>query len=64
LHFDPIVDDLDPTTGRVESLGGKRVPKSDRHECGYTWRIMADPEGNEFCLIEKSETGEMDTNRA
>jgi predicted enzyme related to lactoylglutathione lyase len=64
LHFDVIVDDLDGATGRVESLGGKRVPNGDHHEYSYTWRIMADPEGNEFCLIEKSEAAEMDTNQA
>ena len=64
LHFDLIVDDLDTATGRVESLGGKRVPNGDHHEYSYTWRIMADPEGNEFCLIQKSEAGEMDANQA
>lgn len=35
----------------VEGLGGARVPHDDYHEHGYRWRLMADPEGNEFCLI-------------
>ena len=30
------------------SLGGTRI--ADRQEYGYTWTVMADPEGNEFCV--------------
>ena len=29
----------------------QRVPEDDFREYGYSWRTMADPEGNEFCLI-------------
>jgi predicted enzyme related to lactoylglutathione lyase len=51
LHFDVGVDDVDVATARIETLGGTRVPHDDYHEYGYRWRLMADPEGNEFCLI-------------
>ena len=36
---------------RVETLGGRRLDEFDFHEHGYSWRRMADPDGNEFCLI-------------
>lgn len=51
LHFDVAVDQIDAATERIRELGGKRVPHDDYHEDGYSWRLMEDPEGNEFCLI-------------
>ena len=51
LHFDVAVDDVDAATARIQDLGGRRVPHDDYHESGYSWRLMEDPEGNEFCLI-------------
>jgi hypothetical protein len=29
----------------------------DFQEHGYRWRVMADPEGNEFCLVYEQPTG-------
>jgi predicted enzyme related to lactoylglutathione lyase len=51
LHFDIAVDDVDSATTRVEALGGTRAAADDFSEYGFHWRLMADPEGNEFCLI-------------
>jgi|GraSoiStandDraft_9_1057307.scaffolds.fasta_scaffold366182_3 predicted enzyme related to lactoylglutathione lyase len=51
LHFDIGVEDVDAATASIEALGGNRVPHEDYHEHGYRWRLMTDPEGNEFCLI-------------
>ncbi len=46
------VDDVEVATSRIVSLGGRRRrPEGDFNEYGYSWRTMADPEGNEFCLI-------------
>ena len=45
LHFDINVHDLEEATARVEALGGRRIADVE------DWRVMADPEGNEFCLI-------------
>lgn len=33
---------------RLVELGATRV--ADKQEYGYTWTLMADPEGNEFDL--------------
>lgn len=51
IHLDIAVDDVDVACARVERLGGRRRDAQDFHEHGYSWRRMADPDGNEFCLI-------------
>ncbi len=51
VHVDVNVEDVDAATARVEELGGRRVPGGDVEEHGFRWRVMLDPEGNEFCLI-------------
>lgn len=48
-HVDLRVDDLESTTARVLSLGGTVV--ADHRYDETHWRIMADPEGNPFCLV-------------
>ena len=54
LHLDVHVDDLDTSTARVESLGGRQIEPDKTLEThdGFPWRVMADPEGNEFCIFE------------
>ena len=51
LHLDIHVDEVDDASRRVEALGGRRLDDFDFHEHGYSWRRMADPDDNEFCLI-------------
>ena len=61
LHFDLLVEDVDDACSRIEALGGRRRDDHDFHnaepmpapivEPGWSWRRMADPQGNEFCLI-------------
>jgi len=51
LHLDVSVADLDAACERVEALGGRRVSTEPFAEYGYRWLVMADPEGNEFCLV-------------
>jgi predicted enzyme related to lactoylglutathione lyase len=61
LHFDLLVEDVDAACARIEALGGRRRDDHDYHnaepapapvvEPGWSWRRMADPQGNEFCLI-------------
>jgi len=48
VHLDTEVEDLDVAQSRIEELGGSLVEKYEL--LGFTWRIMADPEGNEFCI--------------
>jgi len=51
LHFDIWVDDIEQATTQIQRLGGRRLPLEDFREHGFHWRVMADPEGNEFCLV-------------
>jgi predicted enzyme related to lactoylglutathione lyase len=52
VHWDVLVDDLEVGTKRVEALGGRwSEPGMTREMEGWLWRVMADPEGNEFCII-------------
>ena len=49
LHLDVKVEDLEKATTMIQSLGGKLV-----QECfdePFRWRVMADPENNEFCIV-------------
>ncbi|MEU5882179.1 VOC family protein [Spirillospora sp. NPDC047279] len=46
-HFDVEVADPVAEQRRIEDLGGRRVPG---YEAGG-FLVMADPEGNEFCVI-------------
>jgi predicted enzyme related to lactoylglutathione lyase len=57
LHLDIRVDDIEQATAQIETLGGRRLPGEDFREHGFRWRVMADPEGNEFCLVYVQPTG-------
>ena len=48
LHLDLMAPDPEAEVTRLVELGGIRI--AEREEHGYTWTVMADPEGNEFCV--------------
>ena len=50
LHIDLYVADQVAALARVEELGGRLVASHGRD--GISWTVAADPEGNEFCLVE------------
>jgi predicted enzyme related to lactoylglutathione lyase len=49
VHIDLAVADLDAARAAIEALGGRQVGATAEH--GITLAIMADPDGNEFCLV-------------
>jgi predicted enzyme related to lactoylglutathione lyase len=51
LHLDLYVDDPAAEVARVEALGATRIdePVQGGDACAW-WQVMADPEGNEFCI--------------
>jgi catechol 2,3-dioxygenase-like lactoylglutathione lyase family enzyme len=52
LHLDVAVANREVFAAHVETLGGSRV---DQHTVGhFTWNVMADPAGNEFCIFTDS----------
>jgi predicted enzyme related to lactoylglutathione lyase len=50
MHMDLLVEELDQEVRRLESLGATSLAHMARHEFGQTWHVLADPEGNEFCV--------------
>jgi hypothetical protein len=48
IHFDFRPDDQDAEVSRVIGLGARRVDIGQGDE---TWVVLADPEGNEFCIL-------------
>ena len=48
MHLDLMASDPEAEVTRLVDLGATRVDDAD--EYGYTWTVMADPEGNEFCV--------------
>lgn len=55
MHFDVVVDDVEPEVQRVIGLGGVVVAR-EVEPTVYENVVMADPEGNEFCIIRFQES--------
>ena len=50
LHLDVGVEDLETATRAAEALGARRL--GDVHADGAgSFQVLADPEGNEWCLV-------------
>jgi catechol 2,3-dioxygenase-like lactoylglutathione lyase family enzyme len=49
LHIDLRPDDQAAEVARLEQLGAHRVDVGQGDE--VTWVVLADPEGNEFCVL-------------
>jgi predicted enzyme related to lactoylglutathione lyase len=56
MHMDLLVDDERAEVDRLVSLGATPLTPEPRTEFGQTWYVMADPEGNEFCLAHHAST--------
>jgi predicted enzyme related to lactoylglutathione lyase len=48
LHLDLRADDQEAEVERLVALGAKPV---DIGQANVTWVVLADPEGNEFCVL-------------
>jgi len=48
LHLDLAHEDPAAFVAWVEELGGSRL--EDHEVSGFHWTVLADPEGNEFCV--------------
>ena len=44
--------DIHAEADRLEALGASRVRPDVIHEYETSWIVMADPEGNEFCVCD------------
>jgi len=52
MHLDIDAIDIEAEATRLEALGARRVVDHQVHEHGTNWILMADPEGNEFCVCD------------
>lgn len=52
LHLDLQVDDLSGALARVQRLGGSTLDQVHEYDEG-TVVVVADVEGNEFCLVRR-----------
>lgn len=52
MHLDIELPDIETEAARLEELGATRLQPGTQSEHGSTWVLMADPEGNEFCVCD------------
>lgn len=57
VHFDIEIEDVETEVERLEGLGARRLEAESRSEHGTRWVVMADPEGNEFCVCDGGSAG-------
>lgn len=50
MHLDLRVEDLPAEVERLERLGARQL-SGELTEHGFRWVVLADPEGNEFCVF-------------
>lgn len=55
LHLDFRPDDQAAEVARLEKLGARKIEIGQSAEPTCTWVVMADPEGNEFCVLKSLE---------
>jgi len=51
LHLDLRPDEQASEVRRLEKLGAKRIEIGQSADPDTSWVVMADPEGNEFCVL-------------
>lgn len=51
MHVDLASADREAEVARLEALGAKRL--DDQDQSGFRWTVMADVEGNEFCVAQE-----------
>lgn len=56
VHLDITCPTVVSEAERLERLGARRLT-SEMSEHGSTWVVMADPEGNEFCVCDNGQPG-------
>jgi catechol 2,3-dioxygenase-like lactoylglutathione lyase family enzyme len=52
VHLDLRTPDLESEVKRVLGLGAVQLTGQPLEEFGWRWHVLADPDGNEFCVIQ------------
>ena len=58
LHLDLRTADMETEVRRVLGLGASLITDQAVLEDGWRWHILADPEGNEFCVLQPPAEGQ------
>ena len=58
LHLDLRPEDRDAEVARAEALGARRIDIGQGDD--KTWVVLADPQGNEFCILRALRPDERD----
>jgi predicted enzyme related to lactoylglutathione lyase len=51
VHLDLRTKDLEAEVSRMLELGATGLTTEPVDEYGWSWHVLADPDGNEFCLL-------------
>ena len=54
LHLDLYVSDAEAEIERLLAVGARRLGSPQTGSEGGWWQVMADPEGNEFCVCQEN----------
>jgi catechol 2,3-dioxygenase-like lactoylglutathione lyase family enzyme len=52
VHLDLRTRELGLEVERIRALGGVVITEEPLAEFGFTWQVLADPDGNELCVVE------------
>jgi catechol 2,3-dioxygenase-like lactoylglutathione lyase family enzyme len=52
VHLDLRTRLLEPELERLTALGAQKLTGPPISEAGWRWHILADPDGNEFCVLQ------------
>ncbi|HXQ19378.1 MAG TPA: VOC family protein [Acidimicrobiales bacterium] len=55
VHLDLYVEDHEAEAARLIALGASRIDLGVAETAGCHWIVLADPEGNEFCVCRRDE---------
>ncbi len=55
LHLDLRTPNLVAEAQRLRSVGATQLTDTPINEGGWSWHVLADPEGNEFCILQPPE---------
>jgi predicted enzyme related to lactoylglutathione lyase len=56
MHLDMRVDNLEAEVERLIRIGARRLTEQPLEEEPLRWHVLADPEGNEFCVLAPLDT--------
>jgi predicted enzyme related to lactoylglutathione lyase len=57
MHLDIEVPEIEELANRLQAMGAQRLRSDPLAEHGSHWILMADPEGNEFCICDSGASG-------